>query len=57
MIKRRLDEAAKYVEPAQMCLSPQCGFASTEDGNTLSEEEQWAKLRFTVEVAKEYWGD
>ena len=56
-IKRRLDEAAKYIAPEQMCVSPQCGFASTEEGNILTEEEQWAKLRFTVEVAREYWGD
>lgn len=56
-IKRRLDEAAKFIAPEQMCLSPQCGFASTEEGNILSEEEQWAKLRFTVELAREYWGE
>ena len=41
----------------QLCLSPQCGFASTEEGNTLAEDEQWAKLRMIVEVADEVWGD
>ena len=55
-IKRRIDEATKYVALDQLCLSPQCGFASTEEGNILSEEEQWAKLRLAVEVASEVWG-
>ena len=55
-LKRRLDEAAKYVALEQVCLSPQCGFASTEEGNILAEEEQWAKLRMIVELAKEVWG-
>jgi 5-methyltetrahydropteroyltriglutamate--homocysteine methyltransferase len=55
-IKRRLDEAAKFVDIEQLALSPQCGFASTEDGNALAEEEQWAKLRMIVEVAEEVWG-
>jgi len=55
-LKRRIDEAAKYVDLDQLCLSPQCGFASTEEGNTLSEEEQWAKLSRIVEVAGEVWG-
>jgi 5-methyltetrahydropteroyltriglutamate--homocysteine methyltransferase len=55
-IKRRIDEAAKFVDIDQLALSPQCGFASTEDGNTLSEEQQWAKLRMIVEVAQEVWG-
>ncbi len=44
-IKTRIDEAAKFVPLDQLCLSPQCGFASTEEGNVLTEEEQWAKLR------------
>src|SRR5450756_3233847 len=44
-IKRRIDEATKYVALDQLCLSPQCGFASTEEGNVLAEDEQWAKLR------------
>ena len=55
-IKRRIDEAAKYISLDQLCLSPQCGFASTEEGNLLAEEEQWAKLRMIVEVAQEVWG-
>jgi 5-methyltetrahydropteroyltriglutamate--homocysteine methyltransferase len=56
-IRRRIDEATKYVGLDQLCLSPQCGFASTEEGNTLAEDEQWAKLRMVVELAKEVWGD
>jgi len=55
-IKRRIDEAAKFVELEQLCLSPQCGFASTEEGNTLAEEEQWAKLAMVVDIAREVWG-
>jgi 5-methyltetrahydropteroyltriglutamate--homocysteine methyltransferase len=55
-IKRRIDEAATFTSLDQLCLSPQCGFASTEEGNTLAEEEQWAKLRMIVEVAEEVWG-
>jgi 5-methyltetrahydropteroyltriglutamate--homocysteine methyltransferase len=55
-IKRRIDEATKYVDIEQLCLSPQCGFASTEEGNILAEDEQWAKLRMIVEVADEVWG-
>jgi 5-methyltetrahydropteroyltriglutamate--homocysteine methyltransferase len=55
-IKRRIEEAAKFTDLEQLCLSPQCGFASTEEGNTLAEEQQWAKLRMIVEVAREVWG-
>jgi 5-methyltetrahydropteroyltriglutamate--homocysteine methyltransferase len=55
-IKRRIEEAAKFADLEQLCLSPQCGFASTEEGNTLAEEEQWAKLKMIVDVAKEVWG-
>jgi 5-methyltetrahydropteroyltriglutamate--homocysteine methyltransferase len=55
-VKRRIDEATKYVALDQLCLSPQCGFASTEEGNILAEDEQWAKLRMIVEVADEVWG-
>jgi len=55
-IKRRIDRANKYVALDQLCLSPQCGFASTEEGNVLSEDEQWAKLRMVVEIADEVWG-
>jgi 5-methyltetrahydropteroyltriglutamate--homocysteine methyltransferase len=55
-IKRRIDQAAKFVPLDQLCLSPQCGFASSEEGNILAEEEQWAKLRMIVELADEVWG-
>src|SRR5579872_3879202 len=55
-IKRRLAEAAKFAPLDQLALSPQCGFASTEEGNILTEDEQWAKLRLAVEVAAEVWG-
>ena len=55
-LKRRIEEAAKFVALDQLCLSPQCGFASTEEGNILAEQEQWAKLRRIVEVAEEVWG-
>ena len=55
-IKRRIDQAAKFVPLDQLCLSPQCGFASSEEGNILAEEEQWAKLRMIVEIADEVWG-
>ena len=55
-LKRRIDAAAKYLPLEQLALSPQCGFASTEAGNLLSEEQQWAKLRLCVEVAREVWG-
>jgi 5-methyltetrahydropteroyltriglutamate--homocysteine methyltransferase len=54
-IKRRIDEASKFVAPEQLCVSPQCGFASTEEGNVLSEDEQWAKLALIVELADEVW--
>src|SRR5215468_5673319 len=55
-IKRRIDDAAEYADIDQLCLSPQCGFASTEEGNVLAEEEQWAKVAMIVEVANEVWG-
>jgi 5-methyltetrahydropteroyltriglutamate--homocysteine methyltransferase len=55
-IRRRIDEATKYVDIDQLALSPQCGFASTEEGNVLAEDEQWAKLAMIVEVADEVWG-
>ena len=54
-VKRRIEEATKYVALDQLCLSPQCGFASTEEGNVLAEDEQWAKLRMIVEIAGEVW--
>jgi len=55
-LKRRIEQAAKFVPLDQLCLSPQCGFASTEEGNILAEDEQWAKLRMIVELAEEVWG-
>jgi 5-methyltetrahydropteroyltriglutamate--homocysteine methyltransferase len=55
-LKRRIDDAARYIDLDQLCLSPQCGFASTEEGNSLTEYEQWAKLARIVEVAGEVWG-
>jgi 5-methyltetrahydropteroyltriglutamate--homocysteine methyltransferase len=56
-IKRRIDEAARFAPLDQLALSPQCGFASTEEGNVLAEDEQWAKLRMIVEIADEVWGN
>jgi 5-methyltetrahydropteroyltriglutamate--homocysteine methyltransferase len=55
-LKRRIDEASRYVPLDQLCLSPQCGFSSTVDGNALTVEEEKAKLRLVVEVAREVWG-
>jgi 5-methyltetrahydropteroyltriglutamate--homocysteine methyltransferase len=55
-LKRRIDQAARFIDLDQLCLSPQCGFASTEEGNILAEDEQWAKLRRIAEVADEVWG-
>ncbi|BDH62189.1 5-methyltetrahydropteroyltriglutamate--homocysteine methyltransferase [Lysinibacillus sp. PLM2] len=55
-IKARIQEAAKFVPLNQLCLSPQCGFSSTEEGNILEEENQWAKLTLIKEIAEEVWG-
>jgi len=55
-VKRRIEEATKYADLDQLALSPQCGFASTEEGNVLAEDEQWAKLKMIVELANEVWG-
>jgi 5-methyltetrahydropteroyltriglutamate--homocysteine methyltransferase len=55
-LKRRIDEAARYVPLEQLCLSPQCGFSSTEEGNALTVDEQKAKLALIVETAREVWG-
>jgi 5-methyltetrahydropteroyltriglutamate--homocysteine methyltransferase len=55
-LKRRIEEASKYAPIEQLCLSPQCGFSSTVEGNELTQEQQWAKLRLIVEVAEEVWG-
>jgi len=54
-IKRRIDDAGRYLDLDQLCLSPQCGFASTEEGNLLTEDQQWAKLSRIVEIADEVW--
>lgn len=56
-IKDRIAEAAKYVPLDQLCLSPQCGFSSTEEGNILTEEQQWAKVRLVKSIAQEVWAD
>ena len=56
MLKRRIDEAARYVPLDQLCLSPQCGFSSTVEGNVLTADEQKAKLALIVQVASEVWG-
>jgi 5-methyltetrahydropteroyltriglutamate--homocysteine methyltransferase len=55
-LKRRIEEAAKYADIDQLCISGQCGFSSTKEGNDLTQEQQWAKLRLIVEVAEEVWG-
>jgi 5-methyltetrahydropteroyltriglutamate--homocysteine methyltransferase len=55
-LKRRIEEASRHVPLDQLCLSPQCGFSSTVDGNDLTIDEQLAKLRLVVEVADEVWG-
>jgi 5-methyltetrahydropteroyltriglutamate--homocysteine methyltransferase len=56
LLKRRIDEASQYVDVDQLCLSPQCGFSSTVEGNLLSHEQEIAKLRLIVETAQEVWG-
>jgi 5-methyltetrahydropteroyltriglutamate--homocysteine methyltransferase len=55
-LERRIEEASRHVDVDQLCLSPQCGFSSTSEGNVLSEEQQWDKLRLIVETAKSVWG-
>jgi 5-methyltetrahydropteroyltriglutamate--homocysteine methyltransferase len=55
-IKRRVEQAAKFIPLDQLCLSPQCGFASSEEGNIIAEDEQWAKLRMVAELAEDIWG-
>ncbi|NIF23427.1 cobalamin-independent methionine synthase II family protein [Candidatus Pantoea multigeneris] len=54
-VKARLQEAAQYISLDQLCLSPQCGFASTEEGNSLTEAQQWQKIRLVVDIAKQVW--
>jgi methionine synthase II (cobalamin-independent) len=55
VIKRRIDEATRYVDLDRLHLSPQCGFASTQEGNLMSEDAQWRKLGHVVEIASEVW--
>ncbi|MGB5080912.1 MAG: 5-methyltetrahydropteroyltriglutamate--homocysteine S-methyltransferase, partial [Burkholderiales bacterium] len=55
-LKRRIESASKFVPIENLCLSPQCGFASSHHGNLLGEEDQWRKLQLVVEVAREVWG-
>jgi 5-methyltetrahydropteroyltriglutamate--homocysteine methyltransferase len=55
-LKRRIEAAARYAPLEQLCLSPQCGFSSTFEGNDLTHDEQWAKLELVVETAREVWG-
>jgi len=57
VLKRRIDQASRFVPLEDLCISPQCGFASTHHGNLLTEDEQWRKLELVVEVAREVWGD
>lgn len=54
-VKKRIQEAEKYVAKEQLCLSPQCGFSSTEEGNIMTEDEQWAKVKLVKEIAEEVW--
>jgi 5-methyltetrahydropteroyltriglutamate--homocysteine methyltransferase len=54
-LKRKVEEASKYVPLDDLCLSPQCGFSSTHHGNKLTQDEQWHKLERVVETAKEIW--
>ena len=56
LLKRRIEEASKYVDVDQLCLSPQCGISATKEGNDLTIDEQFAKLRLVVETAEEVWG-
>jgi 5-methyltetrahydropteroyltriglutamate--homocysteine methyltransferase len=56
-IKKRIKEASRYVPLERLCLSPQCGFASTEEGNIMTEEQQWAKVRLARDIAREVWPD
>ena len=56
LLKRRIEDASRFVPLEQLCLSPQCGFSSTVEGNVLTYDEQVAKLRLIVETAQEVWG-
>lgn len=57
VIRRRVDEAGRYVPLDHLALSPQCGFAATCEGNLLTEDPQWRKLRLVVDAARNVWGD
>ena len=57
LLKRRIEEASQYVDVEQLCISPQCGFSSTEEGNKLSIEDEARKLELVVSVADEVWGE
>jgi len=57
LTSRRIKEASRYVPLNQLCLSPQCGFSSTHEGNNVSEDDQWKKFALIIETAKEVWGD
>ena len=56
-LMRRIEDAARYVPLDHLCLSPQCGFSSTVEGNEITEADQWAKLELVRCVAREVWGD
>ena len=56
-LRRRIDEAARHIPLERLAISPQCGFASTAEGNLLSDEDQWKKLKLVVETAKAVWGN
>lgn len=54
-MKKRIAEAAEFVSLDQICLSPQCGFASTEEGNLLTEEQQWDKVKHVISITEDVW--
>jgi 5-methyltetrahydropteroyltriglutamate--homocysteine methyltransferase len=54
-LKRRIEDASRFIDVGQLALSPQCGFSSTKEGNDLTQEQQWAKLALIVETAQEVW--
>src|ERR1700746_708183 len=56
-LKRRVEEASRFIDLDQLCISPQCGFASCEEGNLLSEDDQFAKLKLAVDTAHDIWGE
>jgi len=57
ILKKRIHDASRFVPLERLCLSPQCGFASTEEGNVLTEEEQWKKLALIRSIVEEVWGN